>query len=145
SFAAGATRRQRSRRPCAVCLHRGCPTCTRVSSSQNLTGLEDLSGLMVLWKGKEQLMSALPADVAGNKAATSHTVEVSHVAKCFGDTQAVVDVSFEVERGEIFGLLGPNGAGKTTTIRLMLDIFRPDRGTVAILGGSMTEDKKERI
>lgn len=90
-------------------------------------------------------MSALPADVAGNKAATSHTVEVSHVAKCFGDTQAVVDVSFEVERGEIFGLLGPNGAGKTTTIRLMLDIFRPDRGTVAILGGSMTEDKKERI
>ena len=74
-----------------------------------------------------------------------HTVEVSHVAKRFGPTEAVVDVSFAVERGEIFGLLGPNGAGKTTTIRLMLDIFRPDRGTVSILDGPMTEEKKERI
>ncbi len=74
-----------------------------------------------------------------------HTVEVSHVAKRFGPTEAVADVSFAVERGEIFGLLGPNGAGKTTTIRLMLDIFRPDQGTVSILDGPMTEEKKERI
>jgi ABC-2 type transport system ATP-binding protein len=74
-----------------------------------------------------------------------HTVEISHVAKAFGDTQAVADVSFAVERGEIFGLLGPNGAGKTTTIRLMLDIFRPDRGTVSVLDGPMTEEKKGRI
>ncbi len=73
------------------------------------------------------------------------TIEVSHVAKSFGKTQAVADVSFDVERGEIFGLLGPNGAGKTTTIRLMLDIFKPERGTVSILGGPMTEEKKERI
>ena len=74
-----------------------------------------------------------------------HTVEVSHVAKRFGDTQAVDDVSFVVDPGEIFGLLGPNGAGKTTTIRLMLDVFKPDRGTVSILDGPMTEAKKERI
>ena len=72
-------------------------------------------------------------------------VEVSHVAKSFGDTQAVTDVSFTVERGEIFGLLGPNGAGKTTTIRLMLDILKPDHGTVSILGGPMSEGKKEHI
>ncbi len=74
-----------------------------------------------------------------------HTIKVSHVAKRFGETQAVADVSFDVERGEIFGLLGPNGAGKTTTIRMMLDLFKPDRGTVSILGGPMTEEKKERI
>jgi ABC-2 type transport system ATP-binding protein len=74
-----------------------------------------------------------------------HTIKVSHVAKSFGDTHAVVDVSYDVERGEIFGLLGPNGAGKTTTIRMMLDIFKPDRGTVSILDGPMTEEKKERI
>ena len=74
-----------------------------------------------------------------------HTIEVSHIAKAFGDTQAVADVSFAVEQGEIFGLLGPNGAGKTTTIRIILDIFEPDHGTVSILGGSMTEEKKERI
>lgn len=72
-------------------------------------------------------------------------MKVSQIAKSFGDTQAVVDVSFEVRRGEIFGLLGPNGAGKTTTIRIMLDIFKPDRGTVSILGGPMTEEKKARI
>ncbi len=74
-----------------------------------------------------------------------HTVKVSHIAKSFGDTQAVADVSFVVERGEIFGLLGPNGAGKTTTIRIMLDIFKPDSGTVSILDGPMTEEKKDRI
>ncbi|MGD9405561.1 MAG: ATP-binding cassette domain-containing protein, partial [Anaerolineae bacterium] len=74
-----------------------------------------------------------------------HTVQIAHVAKSFGSTQAVVDVSFDVERGEIFGLLGPNGAGKTTTIRMMLDIFKPDRGTVSILGGPMDEGKKDRI
>lgn len=74
-----------------------------------------------------------------------HTVDISHVAKSFGSVQAVEDVSFSLERGEIFGLLGPNGAGKTTTIRLMLDIFKPDRGTISILDGPMTEEKKERI
>jgi ABC-2 type transport system ATP-binding protein len=74
-----------------------------------------------------------------------NTVEISHIAKSFGSTQAVADVSFEVTPGEIFGLLGPNGAGKTTSIRIMLDIFKPDRGTVAVLGGPMTEEKKNRI
>jgi ABC-2 type transport system ATP-binding protein len=72
-------------------------------------------------------------------------VEVSHIAKSFGNVQAVRDVSFEVEKGEIFGLLGPNGAGKTTTIRVMLDIFKPDSGTVSVLGGAMSEDKKDLI
>jgi len=72
-------------------------------------------------------------------------VEASSIYKSFGDTQAVVDVSFVVERGEILGLIGPNGAGKTTTIRMLLDIFKPDRGTVSILGGPMTEEKKDRI
>ena len=73
------------------------------------------------------------------------TVEVSHLAKAFGDVRAVTDVSFTVRPDEIFGLLGPNGAGKTTTIRMMLDIFKPDAGTVSILGGPMTEEKKDRI
>jgi len=74
-----------------------------------------------------------------------NTIQVSHVAKSFGDTHAVVDVSFDVQSGEIFGLLGPNGAGKTTTIRLILDIFKPDHGSVAVFGGQMTEQNKERI
>jgi ABC-2 type transport system ATP-binding protein len=73
------------------------------------------------------------------------TVEICQIRKSFGPVKAVDNVSFEVERGEIFGLLGPNGAGKTTIIRLMLDIFKPESGTVAILGGPMSEAKKERI
>lgn len=73
------------------------------------------------------------------------TVDIHHVAKAFGATRAVRDVSFAVEPGEIFGLLGPNGAGKTTTIRLMLDIFKPDRGSLTVFDGPMNEAKKARI
>ncbi|NOZ71750.1 MAG: ATP-binding cassette domain-containing protein [Chloroflexi bacterium] len=73
------------------------------------------------------------------------TVSIHHLCKSFAEVKAVADVSFDVYPGEIFGLLGPNGAGKTTTIRLMLDIFRPDRGTVQIFGGALTEAAKNRI
>ena len=73
------------------------------------------------------------------------TVAVSHLSKAFGPVRAVEDVSFEVYPGEIFGLLGPNGAGKTTSIRMMLDIFKADRGEISVLGGKMDEAKKNRI
>ncbi len=73
------------------------------------------------------------------------TVEVSHVSKRFGQVQAVRDVSFAVAPGEIFGLLGPNGAGKTTTIRMMMDIFKPDAGTIRLFGGQMDEAARQRI
>ncbi len=72
-------------------------------------------------------------------------VQVNHISKSFGEIEAVRDVDFEVGKGEIFGLLGPNGAGKTTTIRVMLDIYKPERGTVSILGGPMSEQKKDLI
>ena len=75
----------------------------------------------------------------------SPVIAASALVKTFGDVVAVSDVTFSVEKGEIFGLLGPNGAGKTTTIRLLLDLFKPDSGEVSILGGSMTEAKKDRI
>jgi ABC-2 type transport system ATP-binding protein len=74
-----------------------------------------------------------------------HPIQVSRISKRFGETQAVADVSFTVEPGEIFGLLGPNGAGKTTTIRMMLDIFKPDAGTVSIFGGELDVARKRRI
>ncbi len=73
------------------------------------------------------------------------TVSIRNVRKAFGAVQAVDDVSFEVEPGEIFGLLGPNGAGKTTTIRMVLDIFKPDSGEIAVFGGPLDEAKKSRI
>lgn len=73
------------------------------------------------------------------------TIIVDKIAKSFGATQAVKDVSFEVRPGEIFGLLGPNGSGKTTSIRVILDIYQADSGTVSILGGPMTNEKLNHI
>ena len=72
-------------------------------------------------------------------------VDIAHITKSFGSLKAVDDVSFTIEKGELFGLLGPNGAGKTTAIRCMLDIFKPDSGTISILGGPMSEIKKDHI
>jgi ABC-2 type transport system ATP-binding protein len=73
------------------------------------------------------------------------TISVQNISKKFGEQTAVNGVSFDVDGGEIFGLLGPNGAGKTTSIRIILDIFKADSGTVSILGGPMTDEKKNRI
>jgi ABC-2 type transport system ATP-binding protein len=70
---------------------------------------------------------------------------VQSVSKSYNGFQAVCDLSFEVEPGEIFGLLGPNGAGKTTTIRMMMDIIKPDAGQITLLGQPLTEPLKDRI
>jgi ABC-2 type transport system ATP-binding protein len=72
-------------------------------------------------------------------------VSIASVSKSFGGVPVVKDVSFEVRAGEIFGLLGPNGAGKTTTIRMLLDIFRPDSGQIAVFGGKLDQAGKRRI
>jgi ABC-2 type transport system ATP-binding protein len=61
-------------------------------------------------------------------------IRVKDLKKYFKNTRAVDGISFEVEKGEIFGFLGPNGAGKTTTIRCMMDLLRPDEGEITILG-----------
>jgi ABC-2 type transport system ATP-binding protein len=73
------------------------------------------------------------------------TLVVDRVAKSFATTQAVKDVSFAVEAGEIFALLGPNGAGKTTTIRMILDILKPDRGTITLFGGPVSGAARDRV
>jgi ABC-2 type transport system ATP-binding protein len=72
-------------------------------------------------------------------------VEVRQVMKSFADRTAVDDLSFSVSPGEIFGLIGPNGAGKTTTIRMMMDIIKPDSGTVAVFGEKLDEAAKNRL
>jgi len=72
-------------------------------------------------------------------------IETRDLTKEFDGLVAVDGLDMEVHSGEIFGLLGPNGAGKTTTIRMLLDIIKPDRGTIRILGEPLTERTKERI
>ena len=66
--------------------------------------------------------------------ASGSVIQVRGIRKTYGHTLAVDDVSFEVERAEIFGLIGPNGAGKTTTMECVEGVRRPDRGTITVLG-----------
>jgi len=61
-------------------------------------------------------------------------IQVSNLSKWYGPLQALREVSFQVDEGEIVGLLGPNGAGKTTTIKILTGYLHPDEGTVRIGG-----------
>jgi len=72
------------------------------------------------------------------------SVSVQHLAKSYGDNHAVRDVSFEVERGEVFALLGPNGAGKTTTIEILEGFRARSGGTVSTLGVDPSERSTQR-
>ncbi len=64
----------------------------------------------------------------------THTLEVEHLVKRYGQTEAVRDISFTAQPGEILGLLGPNGAGKTSTIECIVGLRRPDEGRILIGG-----------
>ena len=61
-------------------------------------------------------------------------IVLDRLTKSYGRERGVVDLSFTVAEGEVFGYLGPNGAGKTTTIRTLLDLIRPTSGSVRALG-----------
>ncbi|NIV94666.1 ATP-binding cassette domain-containing protein [candidate division KSB1 bacterium] len=61
-------------------------------------------------------------------------IKFQNLRKSFGSTVAVDDLSFEINKGEVFGLLGPNGAGKTTTVNLAVGLLEPDRGSVELDG-----------
>ena len=65
-------------------------------------------------------------------------LEISHLNKTFGKFQALSDVSFTVNQGQVFGFLGPNGAGKTTTIRSVLGLLKRDSGTIKLMGEDAT-------
>ncbi len=75
-------------------------------------------------------------------------LETQNLVKQFDHFTAVNDISFSVQRGEIFGLLGPNGAGKTTTIRILLGLLVPTSGQANVLGYDVVrqaEEIRERV
>lgn len=78
---------------------------------------------------------------------TRTAIQLSKVHKYYGNVHALRGLDLEVNQGEIFGFLGPNGAGKTTTIRCMLDLIRPNHGSIRVFGvdpqKSPTAVKKE--
>ncbi len=63
-----------------------------------------------------------------------NVIDIQHVTKRYRSGAGIEDITLEVRAGEVFGFLGPNGAGKSTTIRLVMDLIRPDSGTIQVLG-----------
>ena len=72
-------------------------------------------------------------------------IELRNITKKFGETKAIDDISFRIERGEIVGFLGQNGAGKTTTMKIITGIFEPTEGEVLIDDNKLTAKSKEKI
>ncbi|MEX0845336.1 MAG: ABC transporter ATP-binding protein [Balneolaceae bacterium] len=69
-------------------------------------------------------------------------VNISKASKSFGNVEALKEISFEVNEGELFGLIGPDGAGKTTLFRIMNTLLIPDSGSATVLGSDVVEDYK---
>jgi ABC-2 type transport system ATP-binding protein len=81
-------------------------------------------------------------------ATATMAIACTGLTKDYGNGHGVFDLDLSVRSGEVFGFIGPNGAGKTTTIRLLMDLIRPDRGSVAVLGLDSRRDSlavKRRI
>jgi ABC-type multidrug transport system ATPase subunit len=68
------------------------------------------------------------------------TIKVENISKSFGKVKALDGISFEVERGELFGLIGPDGAGKTTLFRLLTTLLNPDEGRAEVDGYDIVKD-----
>src|SRR5947207_1836894 len=73
---------------------------------------------------KDSVKARLPKTIIG----------VQNVYRAFSEDAGVFDLTFEVPTSTIFGLIGPSGCGKTTTVRLLTGLYKPDRGTLQVLG-----------
>lgn len=67
-------------------------------------------------------------------------IKVNNLCKCYGKVTALDHISFEVERGELFGLIGPDGAGKTTLFRLLATLLTPDEGSAMVAGFDIVKE-----
>ena len=67
-------------------------------------------------------------------------IEINNLSKSYGKTKALDNVSFNVERGELFGLIGPDGAGKTTLFRLLTTLLTPNEGSATVDGRDIVKD-----
>ncbi|MFZ8937163.1 MAG: ATP-binding cassette domain-containing protein [Nitrosopumilaceae archaeon] len=72
-----------------------------------------------------------------------YSIETKSLSKSFGDVKAVDDVSFYVEKGEIFGFLGPNGAGKSTTMMILTTLLKPTSGQALVSGFDVRNNPKQ--
>ena len=81
--------------------------------------------------------------VTSNSVTSNAVIDVGHLSRRFGDLVAVDEVSFQVQRGAIFGLLGPNGSGKSTIIRMLLGVLPPTSGEASVLGFDASREAEQ--
>lgn len=109
-----------------------CPTCKTTMTISGEPGEKiNLSCPQCEQKGIYTIPGETSRSTLGAQAAS---IEVRNLTKTYNHTPAVNNISFTVQKGEIFGFLGPNGAGKTTTIKAILDLIHADAGTITING-----------
>lgn len=72
-----------------------------------------------------------------------NVIEINNLTKTYGKSRGIIDVSFNVEEGEVFGFIGPNGAGKSTTIRTLLSLIYPTAGSAKIFGDDCIKNAPE--
>lgn len=73
----------------------------------------------------------------------NEVIHIENLSKHFTEVKAVDELSFSVQKGEVYGFLGQNGAGKSTTIRMMLTLIKPTNGTINIFGRNVDTHRKE--
>lgn len=76
---------------------------------------------------------------------TKPSITVANLVKRFGDVDAVNDITFSVQPGEIIGFVGPNGAGKTTTISMLMGFIAPTKGSVTVLDQTIAPESSHRV
>ena len=74
-----------------------------------------------------------------------NSIELRDVTKTFGRTVAVDSLSLDVPQGSVYGFIGPNGSGKTTTLRMIMNIFYPDSGSIRVFGEELHGSLIDRI
>ena len=65
---------------------------------------------------------------------SNNVIEIKNLTKMYGKNRGIIDVSFDIKEGEIYGFIGPNGAGKSTTLRLLVGLIFPTSGSATIFG-----------
>jgi ABC-2 type transport system ATP-binding protein len=89
------------------------------------------------------MLNRLPRHVNVSKVILMSIIKAENLVKKFGELTAVGGISFEIEKGEIFGLLGPNGAGKTTTISMLSTTLKPTSGTAIVNGFDIQKNEDD--
>jgi ABC-2 type transport system ATP-binding protein len=100
---------------------------------------------MMLFKAvaEQEVRNRIAFDVASRPRSNDIVVEVHDLVRVFGDFTAVDHVSFQVQRGEIYGLLGPNGAGKSTTFRMLCGLLPASEGSLKVAGADLRTSRAQ--